>query len=66
MDQFVVQRPHPSPSLSSPSLSTEMNFAPNDSACSLVSDLISANRRLIEDALLRIKRIELFKKNEGK
>lgn len=30
----------------------------------IISDLISANRRLIEDALLRIKRLELSKKAE--
>ncbi|MFA5088829.1 MAG: glycosyltransferase family 2 protein [Candidatus Omnitrophota bacterium] len=31
----------------------------------LVSDLIAANRRLIEDVLLRVKRIELNKKNNS-
>jgi len=30
----------------------------------IVADLISANRRLIEDALLRIKKIELYTKNK--
>ncbi len=31
----------------------------------IISDLISANRRLIEDALLRIKRLELSKRTES-
>ena len=32
----------------------------------LVSDLISANRRLIEDTLLKIKKVELSLKNPEK